>query len=109
MRSTIALASMFFSACALAQGPPAGKRVFERFCAECHAPGFGHPGTQRLEQTRGKALSVLEARSDLVPVYVTAVVRNGLVEMPAYRPSEIDDTALQALVVYLTSRASDQK
>jgi hypothetical protein len=35
-------------------------------------------------------------------VYVTTVVRNGLAEMPAYRPTEIDDSALSALLHYLT-------
>jgi hypothetical protein len=25
-----------------------GKVLFDKKCAECHAPGFGHPGTQRL-------------------------------------------------------------
>jgi hypothetical protein len=40
-------------------------------------------------------------RKDLLPAYVMKVVRNGLVEMPAYRPSEIDDASLDALAQYL--------
>ena len=101
-------------ACALASSasaaePATGKQLFERHCAQCHAPGFGHPGTMQLERVRGKALAVLEERKDLLPAYVTAVVRNGLVEMPPYRPTEIDDAALDTLVKYLTAGKVDRK
>jgi mono/diheme cytochrome c family protein len=101
MRGIAAILIALATPAAFAAEPPSGKMVFGRFCAECHAPGFGHPGTQPLEWTRGKATSVLELRKDLVPEYVIRVVRNGLVEMPAYRPTEIDDAALIALVQYL--------
>jgi (+)-pinoresinol hydroxylase len=101
MKRLIAGLLIVASAAAGAAEPSAGKQVFERYCAECHAPGVGHPGTQQLAWTRGKALSVLEARKDLLPAYVAAVVRHGLAEMPPYRPSEINDAALQALVQYL--------
>lgn len=99
----VAVASGMLGAAAVqaAEPAPPGKQVFDRYCAECHAPGSGHPGTQQLEWTRGKPLSVLEARKDLLPAYVATVVRNGLVEMPPYRPTEIDDTALAALLQYL--------
>ena len=101
MKTVIAVTMALAAAAAGAADAPPGKQVFDRYCAECHAPGFGHPGTMQLEQIRGKALSVLEARKDLIPLYVTTVVRNGLSEMPPYRPSEIDDAALSALVQYL--------
>jgi mono/diheme cytochrome c family protein len=93
-----------FADSAGAAEPPTGKQLFERHCAPCHAPGFGHPGTMQLERVRGKALAVLEERKDLLPAYIAAVVRNGLVEMPPYRPTEIDDAALNALVNYLAPR-----
>ncbi len=89
---------------ASAAEPATGKLLFERHCAQCHAPGFGHPGTMQLERVRGKASAVLEERKDLLPAYITAVVRNGLVEMPPYRPTEIDDAALNAIVNYLAPR-----
>ena len=89
---------------AFAAEPPTGKQLFERYCAQCHAPGYGHPGTMQLERVRGKTLAVLEERKDLLPAYITAVVRNGLVEMPPYRPTEIDDAALNSLVDYLAPR-----
>ena len=101
MKNIAAFAMLLAAGAAGAAEPATGKQVFDRFCAECHAPGFGHPGTMMLEQTRGKALSVLQARKDLIPVYVTTVVRNGLAEMPPYRPTEIDAAALDALVAYL--------
>jgi mono/diheme cytochrome c family protein len=105
--ASIALGAVL--ACALASSasaaePATGKQLFERHCAQCHAPGFGHPGTMQLERVRGKALAVLEERKDLLPAYITAVVRNGLVEMPPYRPTEIDDAALNAIVNYLAPR-----
>ena len=101
MKHALILAMSLSATAALAADPPPGKRVFDRYCAECHAPGFGHPGTMQLEQTRGKAMSVLEARKDLIPAYVATVVRNGLAEMPPYRQTEIDDAALGALLQYL--------
>ena len=78
-----------------------GKRVFERRCAECHAPGTGHPGTQQLGWTRGDSRAILEQRSDLTAAYISVVVRNGLIEMPAFRPTEINDTELRQLADYL--------
>ena len=78
-----------------------GKLVFDRFCAECHAPGFGHPGAQRLATLRGEKLSILENRRDLLPAYVVLVVRQGLVEMPPYRATEINDAQLAQVASYL--------
>jgi mono/diheme cytochrome c family protein len=109
MRPIVALLIALATPAAFAADPASGKLVFDRFCSECHAPGFGHPGTQQLEWTRGRALSVLELRKDLVPEYVVKVVRNGLVEMPAYRPSEIDDAALAALAHYLAPAKTPAK
>jgi mono/diheme cytochrome c family protein len=85
-----------------ADPPPAGKLVFDRMCAECHAPGHGHPGTQQLAWTRGDARSVLEQRTDLPAAYIRLVVRSGLLEMPAFRPTEITDDELRQLTEYLT-------
>jgi mono/diheme cytochrome c family protein len=83
-----------------ADGPP-GKAVFDHNCAVCHAAGPGHAGTMRLAELRGPSKAVLEQRTDLDPAYVRLVVRQGLVEMPPWRPTEIDDSALTQLVQYL--------
>ncbi len=78
-----------------------GKQVFDKFCAECHAAGPGHPGTQRLGWNKGEASSLLEKRKDLSADYVRAIVRRGLFEMPPFRPTEVTDTELMALAEYL--------
>jgi mono/diheme cytochrome c family protein len=80
---------------------PPGKVLFDRHCAFCHAAGAGNAGTMRLTEVRGAAKAVLEERTDLDPAYIKVVVRQGLVEMPPYRQTEIDNTQLEQLVRYL--------
>ncbi len=82
-----------------------GKKLFDRWCGDCHAPGHGSTGTQQLQRTRGESLAVLEERRDLTAEWIRHVVRNGLNAMPQYRPSEISDAELQAIAKYLTQRA----
>jgi mono/diheme cytochrome c family protein len=89
---------------AQAAAPASGKLLFDRWCAECHAPGHGHPGTQQLERTRGAKLASLESRKDLNAVLIRYVVRNGQNAMPAYRPSEIDDAGIEQLAKYLSAK-----
>ena len=86
-----------------------GKQIFDRVCAECHAPGSGRPGTQQLGWTRGATRAVLEQRRDLAPEYVAVVVRNGLVEMPAIRPTELSDAELRQVSSYLSRPERDRK
>lgn len=92
-----ALASASFAA-----DTAAGKKTFDRYCAECHAPGVGHPGTQMLGWRKGDAKALIETRTDLDAGYVSVVVRQGLMEMPPFRPSEISDAALADLAAYLS-------
>lgn len=82
----------------------AGKVVFDTHCAECHAPGIGRPGTQQLGWTRGEQFAVLENRTDLFADYVKAIVRNGLLEMPPFFPSELPDSDLDRLARYLSNQ-----
>jgi mono/diheme cytochrome c family protein len=100
--TSVGFALLFAGASAFAADEPAGKAIFDHNCAVCHAAGPGHPGTQRLAQARGPARAVLEQRTDLTPDYIRMVVRKGLIEMPPWRPVEIDDAALAQLVQYLT-------
>jgi mono/diheme cytochrome c family protein len=86
----------------VAAGTAPGKALFASHCAYCHAAGPGHAGTMRLTEARGAAKAVLEERTDLDPAYVRLVVRQGLVEMPPWRRTEIDDAALQQIAAYLT-------
>jgi mono/diheme cytochrome c family protein len=99
----------FISSQAIAADVPPGKALFDRHCAECHAPGFGHPGTQQLGWTRGADRAVLEQRKDLAPAYVSAIVRNGLMEMPAFRPAEITDASLKLLAEYVASAGKKRR
>lgn len=90
-----------------------GQEVFDQRCAACHGeipddvfgPRFlpPMPGTQALEaRYRGELPAALEARTDLAPKYVAAVVREGLRSMPGFRPTEVSDEDLEALTAYLT-------
>lgn len=104
-RLLIMLAGLAAAGAVGAEAPgaaPDGRAIFERRCAACHAPGLDHPGTMQLTVGRGLTVGALEARPDLTPAFVTAIVRSGLGLMPAFRPSEIDDAALDALARYLS-------
>lgn len=92
-----------------------GREVFDQRCAACHAeipdetfgPRFlpAMPGTQALEaRYQGALPAALEKRTDLTPEYIEAVVRDGLRSMPFFRPTEVSDEDLEALVAYLTRK-----
>ncbi len=87
---------------ASAQGADRGKQVFDYWCATCHAPGPGHPGTQSLEvKYEGVIPSVIEDRTDLTPDMVKLFVRQGVGSMPFFRKTEVSDADLDALAAYL--------
>ncbi|HMA12540.1 MAG TPA: cytochrome c [Steroidobacteraceae bacterium] len=88
---------------------PPGKALFDRWCAECHSPGHGHPGTQQLERLRGAKLAELESRPDMDAAFIRYVVRNGQNAMPAYRPSEISDAGVDQIAQYLGRNAPPAK
>ncbi|HEY8519557.1 MAG TPA: cytochrome c [Gammaproteobacteria bacterium] len=102
VRTTIAAVSLLAAALPAAGAEPDGKEVFDRHCIHCHGPG-SEPGTLQLARTRGQERALLTERSDLVPEYIEAVVRNGLKAMPAFVPSDLTDVQLEALVQYLTA------
>ena len=79
-----------------------GQEVFDRHCVHCHGPGNDAVGTLQLARTRGKDKALLTERKDLPAEYIRIVVRNGLKAMPAFVPSDLTDTQLQALTEYLT-------
>ena len=90
-----------------------GLEVFNQRCAACHGPiptelhgpAFlpPMPGTQALAaRYRGELPAELAERTDLQAVYIRTVVRNGYVSMPFFRPTELSDEDLDALVAYLT-------
>jgi mono/diheme cytochrome c family protein len=83
-------------------GSEAGHQTFDHWCAPCHAPGPGHPGTQALDALyQGQKPAALEQRSDLVPELTRAIARSGGLIMPPFRKTEITDDELDALASYL--------
>jgi (+)-pinoresinol hydroxylase len=87
-----------------AQKPAAasGPVVYEKWCAPCHAPGPGHPGTQSLElKYQGKTPPVLLDRTDLSPQVVATFVRQGVLLMAPFRKTEINDAELTALSAFV--------
>lgn len=90
-----------------------GREVFDQRCAACHGPIpaeiFGPvfvplmPGTQALlARYRGELPALLEERTDLTAERIRSVVRNGFVSMSPFRPTEVSEEDLEALVAYLT-------
>jgi (+)-pinoresinol hydroxylase len=80
-----------------------GRTIYDKWCAPCHAPGPGHPGTQALDALyHGSKPGALEQRDDLTAPFITTIVRQGVYSMPFFRKTEIDDAELTALAAYLT-------
>jgi (+)-pinoresinol hydroxylase len=90
---------------AFAQDPgenAAGRAVYTRWCAPCHAPGVTHPGTNALTaKYQGVKSGVLLEWKDLPAVTLKYVVRHGISVMPPFRKTEISDEELDALANYL--------
>lgn len=79
-----------------------GQHVYEHWCAPCHAPGPGHPGTQSLQvKYAGKTPAVLLERTDLSAQTVAAFVRQGVLLMAPFRKTEITDAELSALAAFV--------
>lgn len=83
-----------------------GKQVFDKWCADCHAPVSARrqlvPGTYALQAIyNGRKPAALEQRTDLTPAYIKIMVRTGRNVMPATRKTEISDRQLDALAAYL--------
>lgn len=82
-----------------------GEAVYGYWCAACHDPGPGHPGTQSLEiKYGGEIPAALEERSDLAPETTVYFVRNGYALMPFFRKTEIGDDDLRDLAAYLARK-----
>jgi mono/diheme cytochrome c family protein len=99
----VALTSIAQAAEPAAKAPaPSGQAVYEHWCAPCHAPGPGHPGTQSLQiKYGGKAPAVLLERKDLSPQAVATFVRQGVLLMAPFRKTEVSDAELAALSAYV--------
>lgn len=85
-----------------------GKRIYTRWCVDCHGAGegfagLGLTGTAALEaKYNGSLPALLHERRDLAPEFVVHIVRRGVSLMPFFRKTEINNTELEALAAYLT-------
>lgn len=82
-----------------------GKVIFDLHCAGCHDSGNAYAATKQLALVRGKDLAVIRERKDLVPDYIKYIVRDGLLEMPPFRPTDINDNELDNLATYIVDSA----
>jgi (+)-pinoresinol hydroxylase len=102
------LGLLAFASTAWAQTPTdaqlkKGQGVYQYWCWNCHGSGAGKPGTEALRAKYKDARPAdLEQRTDLAPVVIKTFVRKGISIMPIFRKTEISDTDLDALAVYLT-------
>ena len=100
----VVIAVLLFSSMASAQtgAVDRGKEVYEHWCAPCHSPGPGHPGTQSLQvKYSGDIPAVLEERDDLTPEFVRTMVREGILLMAPFRKTEVTDAELDDIAAYL--------
>ena len=83
-------------------GTALGEGIYAHWCASCHAPGPGHPGTESLKiKYADKLPAVLLERTDLTPQVVSKFVRQGVLLMAPFRKTEIPDAELAALSSYV--------
>ena len=92
-------------ACSAKQGEMVvdGSENYERYCAGCHNPGPGHPGTMLLAE-KGVRVPSLIGRKDLDYDYLHSVVRQGLIEMPPFRPTELSDTEIKQIYDHIMAQ-----
>ena len=86
-----------------------GKQVYEKWCIECHAAGKGYPGTWMMALKSGEDKAVLAERKDLSAGRIKSVTRRGIGGMPSFRPTEISDSELDALIKYIRQPSDNVK
>ncbi len=80
-----------------------GERIYVDKCEYCHGAGVQKGGTFVLEaRYQGELPALLTERTNLTPEYITATLRTWTNGMAPFRPTEISDSELEALVAYLT-------
>ena len=78
----------------------AGATLYRQKCAICHAAGG--PGTAALARRLPAGVpALLEDRTDLPPLLVHTVVRNGIGGMQRFTRIELTDAQLETLVAWL--------
>ena len=96
------------SALALATDP--GQRSYLKWCAPCHASGIEHPGTNAITaKYEGTRPGALIEQPDLDPDLIKAMVRSGISVMPPFRKTELSDSDLDALAIWLAAQGKQRK
>lgn len=86
-----------------------GEQIYDYWCRACHGPESIKPGTAALEvKYQGALPAPLTERTDLVPAFIRLMVRQGVSMMPFFRPTEISDADLEALVEYLAREPAER-
>lgn len=102
MKKSICIGLLLTAATAAAAEAPEGAKVFQKWCAPCHAPGVTHPGTHALTaKYAGQKGGLITEWTDITPDYVRTMVRRGISVMPHFRKTEISDAELDALARYV--------
>lgn len=90
-----------------------GEKVYQAWCASCHAAGIGNPGNDLKPgadairaKYNGRVPAVLSERTDLTPEVVRLFVRQGASVMAFFRKTEISDRDLADLGAYLSRNNS---
>ncbi|MEL0082083.1 MAG: cytochrome c [Gammaproteobacteria bacterium] len=102
--STLGLALLLGSVAlpgAAEERPRPGEESWQLFCEGCHRPDGEGPGAVMLQRRYGDERMAIKGNKTLVPEYIRAVVRNGLLEMAPLRPTDITDEELDLLIEFL--------
>lgn len=67
-----------------------GKEIYGKVCGSCHDRTLG-------PVIRGRGLD---------PLYIRIIVRNGLLAMPAFRPSEFNEASLEKVARYVSKSSA---
>ena len=109
MRTTTVVASLLIlpfaygGAAAQDSALALGEMIYVDKCEYCHGAGVQKGGTFMLEaRYDGAVPALLTERTNLTPEYISAVVRTWTNGMAPFRPTEISDSELEALVAFLT-------
>jgi mono/diheme cytochrome c family protein len=86
-----------------------GRVIYDLHCAGCHAAGLGYAATMKLKLARAEGMAVLVQRTDLTSAYISHIVRDGLLEMPPFRPTDINDEELENLAQYMIEEGKAYK
>ena len=87
---------------AQANGQPRMPYAFEKFCFPCHRAEI-RTGPAAILDMRSKAGNPLHEE------YIRSNIRFGFNAMPAFRPSEVNDKAMNEIVSYLKGLAAYRK